>query len=387
MNGQTINLGDYCAFINGGAWKQNEYDVTGYPVVQVSNIKSDTFELAEQKFLRQESFERYKKHQIKSGDLIIATVGSHPSQPSAAGRAAVANEQIDGMLLNQNAVLIRSSSPYLVQDYLCLIGRSPDFRSYVQNAGKGAANQVRISIGAVKAFRFELPSAELQTNVASIINSYDNLIENNRRRIALLEQAARLLYREWFVHFRFPGHETANFVDGLPEGWERTTVDQLLVLQRGFDLPVSNRKDGRIPIYGSTGIVGYHDTPKVSAPVITTGRSGSLGQVSISSVDCWPLNTSLWVKELKGISPLYAYFFLQQFDLKNYGGGASVPTLDRKVVHGQPTVRPSDEVIKNFECFAVPQFEMIQKLQNQSAQLTKARDLLLPRLMDGRIPV
>lgn len=273
-----------------------------------------------------------------------------------------------------------------------LKGNNPRFLAYflsIQNLASlnSGAAQPSLNRNFVHSQKVLAPDVETQERIAAILSAYDDLIENNRRRIALLEQAARLLYREWFVHFRFPGHGTANFVDGLPEGWERTTIDQLLVLQRGFDLPVSNRKDGRIPIYGSTGIVGYHDTPKVSAPVITTGRSGSLGQVSISSVDCWPLNTSLWVKELKGISPLYAYFFLQQFDLKNYGGGASVPTLDRKVVHGQPTVRPSDEVIKNFECFAVPQFEMIQKLQNQSAQLTKARDLLLPRLMDGRIPV
>ena len=185
----------------------------------------------------------------------------------------------------------------------------------------------------------------------------------------------------------FPGHETAKFVDGLPEGWVKTTVDQLLLLQRGFDLPVSKRKDGHIPIYGSTGIVGHHDVPKALAPVITTGRSGSLGQVSISLVDCWPLNTALWVKELKDIPPLYAYFFLQNFDLKSYGGGSSVPTLDRKVVHSQPTIRPNEKIIQEFERCTGPQFEMINKLMRHSAQLTAARDLLLPRLMDGRISV
>ena len=231
------------------------------------------------------------------------------------------------------------------------------------------------------------PDPQSQERIASILSAYDDLIENNRRRIEFLEQAARLLYREWFVHFRFPGHDTAKFVDGLPEGWLKTTVDQLLLLQRGFDLPVSNRKDGHIPIYGSTRIVGYHYVPKALAPVITTGRSGSLGQVSISPVDCWPLNTALWVKELKAIPPLYAYFFLQQFDLKSYGGGASVPTLDRKVVHSQPTVRPPDKIIQEFERCTGRQFEMIDKLMRHSAQLTAARDLLLPRLMDGRISV
>jgi len=148
-----------------------------------------------------------------------------------------------------------------------------------------------------------------QASIASVLSAYDDLIENNRRRIQLLEQAARLLYKEWFIHLRFPGHEHTQIIDlpaeasaqagGVPEGWEKKPLGKLLTLQRGFELPVSKRKEGRFPIYASTGINGYHAEGKVKGSGAVTGRSGSLGTVMYVSSDFWPLNTTLWVKEFK----------------------------------------------------------------------------------------
>lgn len=250
-----------------------------------------------------------------------------------------------------------------------------------------AGAQRNLSLGIVKRFAFPVPDLPTQQRIAGILSAYDDLIENNRRRIGLLEQAARLLYREWFVHLRFPERETAKIVDGLPEGWSRCAVEDLLLLQRGFDLPVGDRKEGDVPVYGSTGIVGYHNEPKVPAPAIITGRSGSLGQVAISDTPCWPLNTALWVKELKDIPATLGYFLLVSLELEKYNGGASVPTLDRKVVHRLPAVRPSSDVADQFDAIASKSFQTIAKLKTHNLKLTRARDLLLPRLMDGRIPV
>ncbi|VAX12211.1 Type I restriction-modification system, specificity subunit S, partial [hydrothermal vent metagenome] len=124
-----------------------------------------------------------------------------------------------------------------------------------------------------------LPSLPEQRGIADVLSTYDNLIENNRRRIQLLEQAARLLYKEWFVHLRFPGHEHVKIKDGVPEGWAKIPLGEMLTLQRGFDLPTGKRKDGVFPIYASTGINGYHVEAKVKGPGVVTGRSGSLGTV------------------------------------------------------------------------------------------------------------
>src|ERR1017187_5995116 len=103
-----------------------------------------------------------------------------------------------------------------------------------------------------------LPEIDAQRRAGSCLTAYDDLITNNRRRMALLEKAARLLYEEWFVRLRFPGHERARIIDGVPAGWERASLGKALTLQRGFDLPTQERREGSIPIYGSTGITGYH---------------------------------------------------------------------------------------------------------------------------------
>lgn len=224
-------------------------------------------------------------------------------------------------------------------------------------------------------------------NVVNILSNYDNLIENNRRRMALLEESARVLYREWFVRLRFPGYEHTHIVDGVPQGWDRLSFEGALVLQRGFDLPAQARQDGLIPIYGSTGINGYHDKAKVDGPGVVTGRSGTLGEVHYVSEDFWPLNTALWVKEFRRVTPLFALFLMSEMDLKQYNGGVSVPTLDRKIVHKVEVLIPPKSLLTAFDEFASDAFSQIKNLTLQNQKLRAARDLLLPRLMSGEIAV
>ena len=173
-----------------------------------------------------------------------------------------------------------------------------------------------------------------------------------------------------------------------PLGWDRRhPLGSVLNLQRGFDLPVSRRIPGGIPVYGSTGIVGKHNVAKVAFPTLVTGRSGSLGKVCYVDDACWPLNTSLWVTEFKEVSIHFAYFMLSEIDLAKFNGGASVPTLDRKVAHGVNILIPSRNVATLFDGQMEVVFRQKKLLDQQIQKLTKARDLLLPRLMNGEIAV
>lgn len=155
-----------------------------------------------------------------------------------------------------------------------------------------------------------VPDPEVQKVIAEQLNSFDLLADNLMRQIKILEDAARQIYTEWFVRLRFPGCKPNEHVDELPNGWRRDRVDSLLTLQRGFDLPADQRIDDDIPIIASTGICGTHSISKVSGPGVVTGRSGTLGKVHLVLEDFWPLNTTLWVKEYRGISPYFAYFLL-----------------------------------------------------------------------------
>jgi len=256
----------------------------------------------------------------------------------------------------------------------------------VKRFTQGAA-QDNLSQEKLLSLEFHVPKVDEQRRIASILSTYDNLIENNNRRIELLEESARLLYRDWFVYLRYPGHEHVNVVDGVPEGWERMPFEDALVLQRGFDLPSHERKEGAVPIYASTGVNGTHNVAKVTGPGVITGRSGSLGAVHYVHDDFWPLNTTLWVKEFKRVSPPFAYFLLSALHLEQYNGGVSVPTLDRKVVHKIPVVVPNSKIQSIFDEYALPIFAQVRKLHAYNDKLKQARDMLLPRLMNGEVAV
>lgn len=245
----------------------------------------------------------------------------------------------------------------------------------------------RVPIARFPDFTLNLPPLATQQRIADILSTYDRLIDNNNRRIALLEESIHQLYKEWFVRSRFPGYESVKVVDGIPEGWNRIDFSEALILQRGFDLPNKDRKPGDIPVYASTGINGYHDTSKVKAPGVVTGRSGSLGSVMYVQKDFWPLNTTLWVKEFKKVTPPFAYCLLSQMDLNSYQAGAAVPTLNRNVIHGVKILVPCEQLQSKFDNFANSIIIQIEVLKKYNYNLRQARDLLLPRLMNGSIAV
>ena len=121
--------------------------------------------------------------------------------------------------------------------------------------------------------------------------------------------------------------------DELPEGWRVGPVLDFFQLQRGHDLPVQDRRDGPVPVIASNGAVGFHDKSPLPGPGVVTGRSGTIGNVSFVEGAYWPLNTTLYVKDFKGTDPKFAYYFLQNFPLKDHQTGTGVPTLNRNDVH------------------------------------------------------
>ena len=269
-------------------------------------------------------------------------------------------------------------------------GNDPRFTAYflknaLANYQSDKAAIPGIDRNVLHELKVHAPDLVRQLRIVDVLSAYDDLIDNNRRRIKLLEDSVRLLFDEWFVRLRFPGHESAAIVDGVPTGWAHVALDQVLLLQRGFDLPSQDRGAGDVPIYGSTGIVGFHNKAKVTGPGLVTGRSGSLGEVHFVAQDFWPLNTALWVKEFKRATPLFALHLLRGMRLEQYNGGVSVPTLDRKVVHKAEVLLPAASIMARFEAVADDVYRQINTLTEMNHKLRAARDLLLPRLMSGEL--
>ncbi len=244
-----------------------------------------------------------------------------------------------------------------------------------------------INLTVLRNFHVPVPDRETQTRIADLLSVYDDLIENNRRRIALLEEAPRLLYREWFVHLRFPGHEHVRVADGVPEAWQRRELGSVLTLKRGYDLPSTRRMPGTVPIVSSSGITGYHSQPKALGPGVVTGRYGTLGEVYFLESDYWPLNTALYVADFKGHHPL-VLFHLLKFLLRDVSSQkAAVPGVDRNVLHTIPVVWPPARLQHAFLEVVCDNHHQIRVLTEMNEKLVQARDLLLPRLMSGAIAV
>jgi type I restriction enzyme S subunit len=128
--------------------------------------------------------------------------------------------------------------------------------------------------------------------------------------------------------------------NGIPESWSEVVFDDFTTLQRGKDLTRAQFKEGTVPVAGSNGIIGYHDTAIASAPGVTVGRSGSAGKVTVYDEDFWPHNTSLYVRDFHGNDPHFAGYYLEHLDLRRFKTGASVPTLDRNSFKTLPVLVP-----------------------------------------------
>lgn len=234
------------------------------------------------------------------------------------------------------------------------------------------------------------PDLPTQQRIAGILSAYDDLIENNRRRIALLEQAARLLYREWFVHLRFPGHETAKIVDGLPEGWESVSLGNKAEIRKGRNITKETVTEGLVPVVaGGLKPAYFHNTANVKGPVITISASGAnAGHVGLYFRDIWASDCS-FISAVENPFLIFIHQTLRQNDasIRAMQKGAAQPHVYPKDLQRLPVAWPTDDLLEQFLGVAAPSYRQIETLEKQNAQLTRARDLLLPRLMDRRIPV
>ena len=286
---------------------------------------------------------------------------------------------------------------YVAEDYwphnTCLYvtdfkGNNPRYVAYLlstlnlRQLNSGAA-QPSLNRNFVYSLKVRFPKPERQDRIASILSAYDDLIENNRRRIQLLEQAARLLYKEWFVRLRFPGHEHVKVRDGAPKGWERKPLGEFAPLNYGKALKKDHRTPGPFPVFGSSGVVGTHEKALAPGPAIIVGRKGNAGSVHWSKDDFYPIDTVYFI-EAKHCS-IYLYYALLHTQFINTD--VAVPGLNRDFAHSRLLLLPDNKILALFEQHTAVIYEQINRLEKYSQGLAKARDVLLPRLMSGEVAI
>ena len=380
-------LGDVTEMLVGFAFKSAGFldaDSDGVRLLRGDNVQQGYIRWGDKtKKWPTAECDELERYQLAENDVILAM--DRPIVGDGLKMAWIKPEDLPALLV-QRVCRLRGKPGLALTSFIRYVLAAPEFSAHIHRITTGA-NIPHISGKDIAAYEFNLPDLADQARIVDCLSVYDDLIATNQRRIALLEDAARRLYREWFVHLRFPGHESVPVKDGAPEGWERGSLDRALFLQRGFDLPNGSRIAGDVPVYASTGINGFHNDAKAVGPGVVTGRSGTLGQVHYVAKDFWPLNTSLWVKEFRRVSPIVAYFLLSELNLEQFNSGASVPTLDRKTVHQASVLLPSPDLVEKFDTLVQPLFDQIDALKAGIDSTSKARNLLLPKLMSGQLDV
>ena len=406
-------LEDICNFYNGGAWSESEYVESGIPVVKVSNIKGNDIVFDNINYISESSLKKYQKNILKTDDVVIATVGSHPSlESSAAGRSVIIPKKIDGYLLNQNAVCLRTkNNDILNQKYLGYLAETQAFRNFIQNRGGGAANQMRIPIGAIKSYKFKIPKE--QNKIVKILSNYDDLIENNLKQIKLLEEKARLTYEEWFLRFRIDGQKLE--IDkntGLPFEWEKKSIIDF----KSFKQDKSKIKEfvdekrylatadiDKIFIVGDGEIITWKNKPsraqiKPSKNSVWFARMSDTYKVLCFSSNDEKLRENIVLssgfvgfkaKNELCLPFLYCTINSNVFhELKDlYATGATQVSLNNESMRFMKLIEPNIETIEKFGKLVFPMIKNISALVKQNNLLKESRDILLPRLITGVIDV
>ncbi|PIP84476.1 MAG: hypothetical protein CO113_02230 [Elusimicrobia bacterium CG_4_9_14_3_um_filter_62_55] len=256
------------------------------------------------------------------------------------------------------------------------------FKKQYQAVSQGST-QDNLSLEKLFSFKLEVPDVNVQRRIGDILSAYDSLIENNRRRMELLEDAARQLYKEWFVRLRFPGREHTKIKNGVPKGWERKNLGDYAPLNYGKALKESNRVEGDFPVFGSSGEVGSHNEALVKGSGIIVGRKGNVGSVFWCDKPFWPIDTTYYIAP--ETCDLFLYHALQHLPFQNSDG--AVPGLNRPYAHALKLLVPSKQILTSFLETTAPMFRQANTLKAMNEKLTVARDILLPRLMSGEIEV
>jgi type I restriction enzyme S subunit len=280
---------------------------------------------------------------------------------------------------------------------------------YCRSLG-GQAAQPNVNLANLKRFKINLPDLPTQQRIASILSAYDDLIENNRRRIALLEQAARLLYREWFVHLRFPGHETVKVVNGLPEGWQTHLLGQVADFHLGKMLDQNKNKGDSLPYLANVNVrwgeFELSDLREMRFEERDLERFGLRNGDIVMCEGGEPGRCAIWrdqlprmmfqkalhrIRPLNGMNSEYLYRTLsyqaKRGHLSGLFTGSTIKHLPKEKLGLVTIVVSSQELLDDFERIVTPMSQQAAELAKQNAKLARARDLLLPRLMDGRVPV
>ncbi len=398
----VVKLGKVSKVISGYAFKSSDFKkVPGIPIIKIKNIKNGDLDLSDCEYVEESFLKLNEKFHVNRNDILISLTGSHLTQPnSVVGRISL-YKYFFPALLNQRAGKILPDKSLIDTFYLYSYLSQDSIKETIALKARGAANQANISPGDVEDTDILLPPLPTQRKIASILSAYDDLIENNLKRIKLLEELAQRTYEEWFVKFTISGKKLKlNVGTGLPEGWEKKKLGEIANLTMGQS-PKSefynNEKNG-LPFHQGVSDYGYRypENKTWSTQGIRIAKKGDIlfsvrapvGRLNVA-IEKIILGRGLAAINHKHGYTSYLFYQLQNVFFKDdlIGGGAIFNSVTKNDVERIEVIQAEKSLIIEFNESASSIDGQIENLSLQNRLLKESRDILLPRLMSGQIAV
>lgn len=385
METKYLRLGSVCSKIGSGATPtggKEAYQGGGYKLIRSQNVVDLRFAYEGLAEINEKQATKLNNVKVEEKDVLLNITGD------SVARCCLAPIGILPARVNQHVAIIRPKAEILNPYYLLfwLIVN----KQYLLALAAAGATRNGLTKAMISGLVIECPSLEKQNRIASILSTYDSLIENNTKRIRLLEKMAENLYKEWFVRFRFPGHENVEMENGLPKGWKRGSLSDVCEFKRGKNITLSEMQEGNVPVI-SAGLEpsGYHSCSNVKGVNVTMSSSGAnAGYIAIHYSDIWAADCS-YIEESTTGNIYYVYELLNNIRtvINNFQRGAAQPHVYPKDVNRIKLILPSKELMLKANGRLEIMHKEIYNLQKQNSLLARQRDLLLPRLMSGKLEV
>lgn len=400
MSWEKVKLNDICSSIYDGDHNAPPKSDTGVPFVTISNIDAadGSIDFSNTAHVPNSYFESLKpERRPRPGDVLYSVVGSF-------GIPSLVKDQKPFVF--QRHVAILRPNDRIEPEYLYYSMKSRNFYHWADSVAIGAAQRT-VTLGQLREKTIALPPLPVQRRIAGVLSAYDKLIENNRRQIKLLEEAAQRLYKEWFVDLRFPGHETTPIHNGIPEGWKRTTVGEIASVNakslKASELPrMISYIDLSCASKGHILSVSQYSAQDAPGRARRVARDGSIawGMVRPSQQSyclvrhpspSTVLSTGFAVIDAQTVPFSFLYETLAQNSFVSYlvglTNGSTYPAVKPEHFYNAEVVTPDEKTLSRFDAAVLPILNGIELREQQIVTAREARDRLLPKLMSGEIEV
>lgn len=372
---------------SSGLSKSSDQFGYGYPFLSYKDVFNNYYAPDKLSTLVNSTEKDRMKCSVKQGDVFLTRTSETTDE---LGMSCVALHDYVNATFNGFTKRLRPLTDEIEPKYAAYYFRSPYFRSQCISLAS-LITRASLNDGMIRRLKIRYPlNRKVQEKIGEILYTYDTLIENNTKRIRLLEKMAENLYKEWFVRFRFPEHENVEMENGLPKGWKRGSLSDVCEFKRGKNITSSEMQEGNVPVI-SAGLEpsGYHSCSNVRGVNVTMSSSGAnAGYIAIHYSDIWAADCS-YIEESTTGNIYYVYELLNNIRtvINNFQRGAAQPHVYPKDVNRIKLILPSKELMLKANGRLEIMHKEIYNLQKQNSLLARQRDLLLPRLMSGKLEV